>query len=364
MKILDRYILAELLGPFAFGVAAFTGILTASSVLFHLVTLMVRHGLSPLLVAEVLALRLPEMIFYTFPMSMLLAALLAFGRLSGDGEITALKAAGVSLTRMMVPVVLAAATVSGATIALNELMVPVASWRAKNLLHEATHQQKLPVAREHLFYNEMKDGRPARFFYARLFDGSRMHDVVVQEFEHDRLARIIQAKEAAPAEAGWRFDRGVIYQIDEAGDYRFTVRFDSQTVHLGEALLALSRENRAPLEMNATQLASHISQLQAAGQSGQSIRELEVQWHQKFAVPFASLVFALVGAPLGLRPNRSSGGIGLGISILVIFVYYILMFIGLALGQTGALPPVVGAWLPNVIAGGIGLFQLRRLARA
>ncbi|MNS54826.1 putative permease YjgP/YjgQ family protein [compost metagenome] len=363
MKLLDRYILSELIPPFAFGVAAFTGIMTASTVLFHLVTLMVRHGLPIGLVLEILGLRLPEMVFYTFPMSMLLASLLAFGRLSGDGEITAFKAAGVSLYRMMAPVIAFAVFVSGATIALNEVLVPAASWQAKRLLYEATHKQELPVARDHLFYNEMADGQLKRLFYARRFDGHRMQDVVVQEFEDNKLVRIVQAAEAAPTESGWRFAKGVVYQTDEAGEYRFVVKFDAQQIALGEALLALSRENRQPMEMNASELNGHIERLVATGQVGREINELRVQWHQKFAVPFASLVFALVGAPMGLRPNRSNSSIGLGVSILVIFIYYILMFVCMAMGQIGALPAVLGAWLPNVVAASIGGYLLLKQAR-
>jgi lipopolysaccharide export system permease protein len=363
VKILDRYILAELAGPFAFGVAAFTGIMTASTVLFHLVTLMVQHGLPIALVMQILALRLPEMIFYTFPMSMLLASLLAFGRLSGDGEITALKAAGVSLYRIMAPVIAFAVLVSGVTIALNEWLVPAASWHAKGLLYEATHKQQLPVARDHLFYNEMADGQLKRLFYARHFDGHRMQDVVVQEFDQNKLVRIVQAAEAAPTDDGWKFSKGVIYQTDANGEYRFTVRFDSQRINLGQALLALSRENREPMEMNATELAAHISRLTATGQRGREINQLMVQWHQKFAVPFASLVFVLVGAPMGLKPNRSSSGIGLGVSILVIFIYYILMFVCMAMGQIGAVPAIAAAWLPNVVAAGLGVAFLVTQAR-
>ena len=364
MKLLDRSVVSELSGPFLFGVGAFTAILAATTVLFHLVTLMVQHGLPVALVGEVFALRLPETAFYTFPMSMLLASLLGFGRLSADGEITAFKAAGVSLYRMAAPAIALALFVALATVALNETLVPWASHRAKQLLYAATHeQQSLPVARDHLFYHERANGELKRLFYARSFDGARMHDVVVQEFEANRLVRIVQAAEAAPTDAGWRFERGVIYQIDEAGEYRYTVRFDSQRVALDPALLALSRETRTPLELTARELAGHIGRLEAAGQTGREVNELSVQLHQKLAVPFASVVFTLLGVPLGLRPQRASAGIGLGVSILVIFGYYVLMFFGLALGQTGAVPPIVGAWLPNLSAGALGVALLVRQAR-
>lgn len=363
MKILDRYILAELAPPFAFGVAAFTAILLASTVLFHLVSLMVQHGLPPILVGQVLVLRLPEMIFYTFPMSMLLAALMAFGRLSNDGEITAFKAAGVSLYRLMAPVAGMALAVSLATIALNELLVPAAAWKAKSLLYEATHKQQLPVAREHVSYQELDGDQLKRLFYARSFDGARMNDVVVQEFEANRLVRLIQAKGAAPQPDGWSFEDGTLYQVDERGDFRYAAHFKRQHVVLGQALLALARENRLATEMNGRELATHIKRLQATGAAGRELNELRVMWHQKLAVPFACLVFALVGAPMGLAPQRGSGAIGLGLSVLVIFVYYVLMFVSMALGQTGALPAGLAAWIPNIVAASLGLFQLGRLAR-
>lgn len=364
MKLLDRYILTELGAPFAFGVGAFTGILTASTVLFELVSLMVSHGLAFGLVLEILALRLPEMIFYTFPMSMLLATLLAFGRLSGDGEITAFKAAGVSLYRILAPVLAIAVAVSALTIALDETVVPAASWQAKNLLYEALHQRRMPVSRDHVFYHEMQGDTLKRLFYARHFDGRRMDDVVVQEFEANKLVRIVQAKAAVPADHGWLFEQGTIYQIDDSGQIRYTVGFAKQRIVLGQALLALGRENRTPIEMDARELAEHIRQLESTGLTGSDLNALKVQWHQKFAVPFASLVFALVGAPMGLRPQRTSGSLGLGLSVLVIFVYYVLMFVGMALGQTGTLSPLLGAWLPDVIAGAIGAGLVVRLARA
>jgi lipopolysaccharide export system permease protein len=363
VKILDRYILQELAPPFGFGVAAFTAILLASTVLFHLVSLMVQHGLQTWLVGEILVLRLPEMIFYTFPMSMLLAALMAFGRLSNDGEITAFKAAGVSLYRLMVPVAGMALVVSLLTIALNELLVPAAAWKAKSLLYEATHKQQLPIAREHVSYQELDGDKLRRLFYARSFDGARMRDVVVQEFEDNKLVRLIQAKDAAPRPDGWSFEDGTLYQVDEHGDFRYAAHFKSQHVVLGAALLALARENRLATEMNARELAAHVKRLQATGASGRELNELRVMWHQKLAVPFACLVFALVGAPMGLAPQRGSSAIGLGLSVLVIFVYYVLMFVSMAMGQTGALPAGVAAWLPNVVAASLGLFQLRRLAR-
>ncbi|MNK55101.1 putative permease YjgP/YjgQ family protein [compost metagenome] len=364
LSIMDRYLILELLGPFLFGVAAFTAIMTATSVLFELITQMVRFGLPLSVVLEVLALRLPEMAFYTFPMSMLLASLLAFGRLSGESEITALKACGVSLFRIMAPVVVVSLMISGATVALNEFVVPHADWAAKNILYEAQHQRKMPTARENVFYQEMEDGRLKRFFYARNFDGQTMQGVLVQEFEGDRLDRIIRANHAQWKSGSWTFYDGEMYQTGDKGEYRFFVRFKEQIVALKESLLTLSQEHRTPTEMNIRELSRHINLLKESGQHGSAINELEVQLHQKLSVPFASVIFMMVGAPLGLRPNRSSSSIGLGLSILIIFVYYIIMFMFMAMGQAGHMAPWLSAWMPNLIGAAVGAGLIAQKARA
>lgn len=359
---LDAYVALELIGPFLFGVAAFTGIMTASSVLFELISLMVHFGIPMSTVLEVLALKLPEMAFYTFPMSVLLATLLAFGRLSGDSEITAMRAQGLSLFRIVVPVLVLATFVSGLTIALDEYVVPNASWQAKNVLYYAQHHERLPTRRDNVFYDEMENGQLARSFYARHFDGQRMEGVVVQEFEGDRLVRIIQAKDAYWAGNGWEFTHGTLYQVGRGGDFRYVLHFDRQIVRLKPSLMTLSTDDREPMEMNLHDLAQHIALLRQAGHSGGEINDLLVQWQQKLSIPFASLVFALVGAPLGLRNNRSSNSLGLGLSILILFVYYLGMFVFTAMGQTGALPSVLAAWMPNILAGGLGLGFLWKAA--
>ena len=364
MKLLDRYILAELLAPFGFGVTAFTAILLATTVMFHLVTLMVRHGLPGALVAEVMVLRLPETAFFTFPMAALLAALLGYGRLAGDWEITAFRAAGVSVWRLVAPALGFAIAVSAATLALNELVVPAAAYRAKALLFEATHQRAMPVSRDHLFYPEREHDQLKRFFYARHFDGQRMQDVVVQEFEQGRLVRLVQAQSASPLPDGWRFERGVIQQVDEHGEFRYTIRFAEQRIALGADLLQLGRENRSPQEMSARELAGHMDRLARTGGTAREHAELGVLWHQRLAVPFAAVVFALLGASMGIRPQRQSASVGLGVSILVIFAYYVVMFVAMALGQTQQLPPWLAAWAPNLLCGGLAAYRLRQLAQA
>ena len=101
LRLLDRYVLKELLYPFVFGIAAFSSIFIASTMLFKITQYMTKYGAPLETVARLFMYNLPEVINYTFPMSMLLAALMAFGKLSGSSEITAMKAGGVSYYRIV-----------------------------------------------------------------------------------------------------------------------------------------------------------------------------------------------------------------------------------------------------------------------
>lgn len=362
MKTLDRYLLKELGGPFLFGVGAFTSIMLASSVIFELVRMMVQYHLAFSLVVQVALLRLPGIMFYTFPMSMLLAALLAVGRLSGESEIVAMKACGISLYRILLPFILVGFIVSVLTVLLNEYLVPQTNFAAKQILLEATtKKQQVAVSSDNIIYREMDpSGQIQKLFYAAKFDGKEMKRVVVQDFEKGQMARIVVAETAQWEKDHWIFRNGHIYLLNPQGEYTQKITFREQVIAMKEEPLTLARNNKEPIDMNFSELSERIGILK---KSGEKVDQLEVQLYQKLAVPFASLVFVLVGAPLGLRPQRSSSGIGLGISIIIIFLYYVLMFISLAMGETGTLPPLVAAWLPNFAAGLVGGYLIYQKAK-
>jgi lipopolysaccharide export system permease protein len=115
--------------------------------------------------------------------------------------------------------------------------------------------------------------------------------------------------------------------------------------------------------MTLAELRSHVRHLARTGASPREVAELEVLAGQRVAVPFAAVVFTLLGAGMGIRPQRASASVGLGVSVLVLFAYYVLMFMGMAFGQTGTLAPGLAAWLPNLLCGALALWRLHALAR-
>jgi lipopolysaccharide export system permease protein len=104
-------------------------------------------------------------------------------------------------------------------------------------------------------------------------------------------------------------------------------------------------------------------QIQALKMQHIDTGKVESELYQRYTIPFASLVFALIAVPLGLQPNRTSSSIGFGLSVVIILVYYTVMTISTTLGKGGSIPPVIGAWLPNVLGTIIGLYLLRKAAR-
>ena len=165
IKTIDRYIFKELIEPFLFGLGAFTAILSASMVLFELVRAVVLRGMPLFVALQIFVYRLPNIMVYIFPMAMLLAALLAFSRLSGDSEVIAFRASGISLNRLIIPVLALGLLVSLVNLTFQEIVVPESNKAAKNLLIETTskHQPKL---QKNVFVPEMDKGVLKRIFYA------------------------------------------------------------------------------------------------------------------------------------------------------------------------------------------------------
>lgn len=360
IKIVDRYIFKELIEPFLFGLGSFTAILSASMILFELVRAVVLRGMPLLVALQIFVYRLPLIIVYIFPMAMLLAALLAFSRLSHDSEIIAFKASGVSLYRLIIPVLVLGLLVSFANLLFSEIVVPESNRAAKNLLIE-TSTKTPPKLQKNVFMPELDQGVLKRIFYAATINGDAMSNVIVQEFADGGLAQIITAKEARwqKDKNSWLFKNGIIYLIAENGEYKHLIKFDEQTIAIKYSPADFLSGDRNPDDMTIAQLKDYIALKE---KMGAETTDWKIQLNMKISIPFASLVFALLGAPLGLSPRRASSSLGLGLSILVIFFYYIVTFISMAVGETKLLFPGLAAWLPNFITGYVGWRILAKAA--
>ncbi|MBI5078851.1 LptF/LptG family permease, partial [Candidatus Saganbacteria bacterium] len=313
-KTIDRYIFKELLEPFLFGLGAFTAILASSMILFELVRAVVLHGMPLTAALQIFIYRLPGIVVYIFPMATLLAALLAFSRLSHDSEIIAFKASGISLFRLVVPALALGLIASVANLTFSEIVVPESNKAAKNLLLE-TSARRQPRLQKNVFVPELEQGALVRIFYAETMKGQTMRGVIVQEFTRGKLSQIINAEEAAweRQKNQWLFKNGTIYLIAETGEYKHLIKFKEQYVTIKYTPADFYVGDRNPDEMSIQQLRAFISLKE---KMGVDVVDFNIQLNMKMAIPFASLVFALLGVPLGISPRRTSGSLGLGLSII------------------------------------------------
>lgn len=362
MRILDKYIIKELLGPFIFGIASFSSVFIGTGTMLRIAQFVTQYGASMNSVVKLFIYSLPPIVVLTFPMSMLLAALLAFGRLSGASEITAMRSGGISFYRLATPVFIVALFVSVFAVFFNELVVPQSTIAYNTVVREEIQQNTTRKSQEHIVIKDVKGGALERLTYARKFEESTntMYAVSLQEFDGDRLVRVQNAERAIWQDNRWIMYNGIIHDLTTEGKIDRTMHFDQQNMPVIKAPSAISNEQKKAEEMTIKELKQHIKILEREYVKADNYK---VELHQRIAIPMASFIFALIGTPLGLQPNRSSSSIGLGISIIVIFIYYTIMTVTTALGQGGALPAVVAAWIPNIVGIIAGILLIRKASR-
>ena len=362
IRALDRFILNELKAPFFFGLVAFTIILVAGGLLFQMAELIIQQGVSIGIVIRLFIYYMPRLVVFTIPMSCLLAALLGFGKLSANSEIVALKSAGLSFQRIVRPVVAAAFVISICALVINESIVPMSERAAANVMKYEVLHESAPVFKAKVFLKEEGGGAVERVIYIDKMDNKtkQMENVVVEEFEGGRLARVIAAKTGEWISGSWWLTDGAVYEIKETKEVGLLFKFNRQALMLNMAPDEISANDSKPDEMTIPEL---LRAIEIRGKTGAEAGDLWMAFHLRLAVPWACLIFGILGAALGSRPQRSSSSVGLGFSVIIIFVYYVIMSFGRALGESGSLPPLLAAWVANLVFLAISVFFCLRANR-
>jgi lipopolysaccharide export system permease protein len=372
LSIMDRYAIGELIPPFLFGVGAFSAIGIALGTVFELVRQLTDNDISLAIALKVLALQLPYYFSLSLPMSVLLATLLGYSRLSSDNEITALRSCGVSLVRLIMPAIALGLLLTAATFTLDQLVVPAAHYEATLTLERALNDENT-FLRDNIIYPEFKKvKRPngdraktlIRLFYAEEFDGETMRGLTILDRSRPDFNQLILAESAQwnARDNIWDFANGIIYVIAPDGSYRNIIQFQHHQLSLPRNAIDFAKQDRDYIEMNLLQARERLEILRLSGDT-RRIRKLEIRIQQKLALPFACVAFSLLGAVLGTKPQRTSRSTGFGICVLMIFSFYVLMSVGDALGLSGALPTWAAAWMPTMCALSVAMALLVRVTR-
>ena len=357
MRILDKYILKQMLQPFFFGVAAFSTIFVASSFLFRVTQYITQYGASYGSLFRLFLCLMPEVINYTFPMSMLLASLLTMGQLSGNSEITAMRSGGLSFRRIAAPILAAGFIVSLFSVVWAEKVVPPSKTEYERIVNQEIKRDTKPRTQDHVLIKQVSKGQLVRLTYARTFDekAGMMKDITIEDWDNGNVVRIQKTPAAKWTDGAWIMENGTVTDLTGKDGVTRTMNFDKQVLPITETPKTITLDQKDPDEMTIGELKMYIGILQ---RQYMPTSKYVMEMYSRFTVPLASFFFALIGVPLGMQSQRTGASMGLGFSVVIIFVYYSIMTFMTGLGQGGVIPPLLAAIVPNLFCGVGGCWMI------
>lgn len=353
-KILDRYILKQVIEMFLMGVFVFTTIIFASDTFITLIKQIAKFGIPFKVAFIMILLNLPAVIVMTIPMGVLLATVMTLNRLSLSSEITVMRACGIGLNRIAKPIFIFAIVMALSSFYINEKIVPVMTQQSTKLALWALEQKHVPDGKENFVFKESGDnGVLKRLFYVGLSKKKTLYNVTVLDNSKEGTIQVLQAREGHTTPQGWEFEKGATYTVANDGQVLNTTLFDTSVVKFGLDLSKTENKNLAK-EKNFAQLLKYLS---SSGISQADRQIYTIELFDKIALPITTIVFVLLGVPLAITPPRVRYNRGFLFSILIIFAYYVVRALSLSFGEAGSLTPFLAAWLPNLVLTVWGTFM-------
>jgi lipopolysaccharide export system permease protein len=344
-KTLYAYIFKEIPPPFLVGMVTFTFVLLMGRFL-KLAEMVVEKGVPLGDVVWMVVYLLPSFWLFTIPMALLLAILLAFGRLSGDSEVTAMKSCGISLYGLLPPPLLFSLFAAIACFWVTVYAVPWGNGSFKSLLIQIAQASAGIAIKEKVF----NDAFPGMVIYTESMDqkGQTLGGVVIHDERDPSQPSTIFARSGVllsdPRAHSIEFhlQDGSIHRSTEGAGYRMV---DFQQYNLR---VALATGKQAPgkgeAEMNLDELLHPTREMNAKQRLS-----MQLEYHSRLALPFSCFVFTLLAMPLGIQNRRSGKAAGFSISIGVLLLYYIALSAFKMLGEKGLLTPFLACWAPNLL---------------
>ena len=359
--IIDRYVAREVLAPFAVGVGLLTFALVTGRLL-KLSDMVVNHGVSLAEVMRIIGYIMPAFLELTFPMAVLLGVLMGFGRMSSDQEMIAARACGVSLYRLAIPVMGVALMVYAVSSYFAFSLRPWANEHLREKLYELSQTRTSAGLKEKVF----NDNFPGLIVYIDQMSDvdSSLKGVMISDAQDPHQQSTIVAKRGVliPEKHGGsitlRLFDGSIFGVEAKTDATHVTSFKTYDLSVNPAE-SLGVSEQDPGEMTYSQLRKTIAAAVAAGKRDY---EAETELAGKFTVPFATMLFALLGVSLGLKPARGGHSERFGVSVALFFLYYSLMRVGETLAQRGKLNAFVAMSIPDIVFTALAFWLFYRAA--
>ena len=364
-RILDEYILREFVAMFALVLAGFV-LLMIVFTFFDLVGDILRNHIALSVVGEYLVNLTPSMLYNIAPLAVLIAALVTFSVMNRNSEIVAIKATGISLYRLIVPIVTMAAVLAVTLFLFDQYYLPQANRRQEALRNEIKGrptQTYLHPEQKWMFGPKPLPGEPGRIFYYEFFDPDRNEFANLSVFEFDpatfQLTRRIFSKRVVWSRdsAGWVFENGWVRDVQGANvtDYRTFLETSFPGIHATPDYF--KKEALQSQEMNFGQLDHYIRELQ---QSGFDTKRLSVALWHKLSYPLIAVVMAVLAIPFALSMGRRGSITGVAVAIAVSLSYIVIDNLFGAMGYVNYLPASMSAWSADVLFGLAGGYLLLR----
>jgi LPS export ABC transporter permease LptF/LPS export ABC transporter permease LptG len=363
--LLDRYIIREILPPFGLGLLLFTFILLLQQITL-LTGVLISRSADLATVLRVFANLLPSMFSVTIPMAVLLGVLLAFGRLASESEIIALRASGVSPAVMLRPVVLLSLLATSVTFYVMAYALPDANQSYRQIMFSLIVNKARTAVKPRVFADDLLPGSQLVLYVTDIPASTGLWtDIFMHDAQNPREPAVILARQGQLVIDEAR--RSIVMYLKDGSRYTWNptnpadarrLSFKEQIVPLPEdAIFPQGVLSKGDREMTIQELVDHGRELTAQGQPDRA-RQYWVELHKKFAIPLACFVFGLLGLGLSLGGKKEARSAAFGLSIAVIFIYYVLIRLGEQAGDAGRLPVIVAVWGANVILGAIAVVLL------
>jgi lipopolysaccharide export system permease protein len=353
-----------MIGPFAINMAFFTFIFLMTKIL-DITNLIVNYKINLFSVFLILVYSVPRFLSFVIPMSVMMAVLLTFLRLSSDCELDALKAGGVSIYSLMPPVL--AFSVMGMLLScfLTVYAMPWGMISMKELTFRVAASHANAGLKERTFNDSFKDV----MLYINKIDvkKKRLIDVFIEDKRSKNIVSTILAPKGKlfgePDKLVFHLQlyNGAINQVNLENRSAHSINFDTYDVSL-DFKKTLTTSKSGPKDEDEMSLVEFRQYLNTAAIKDEQYYTTLIEFHKKFSIPFACIALGILAVPLGVQSESAKRSSGLGLGLVFFLIYYLMLSAGQVFGEAGVYPPAIGMWVPNVVMGGLGLFLVVRTA--
>ena len=371
IRVVNRYLLGDFVKSFVITLVVLTFVMYVGAVV-QAIDYMSR-GISGPLILKIFALNIPFTLSFVIPMSVLTTVLLHFGRLSADGESTALKACGVSLWQMAAPILLGAVVLSGICLYINAELAPRSHFIRRQMLRDLGEEDPLALLEEGRFVRDF----PGMQIYIGKKNGGRLEDITIMQFgDKGPKAQVYADSGEVNFNRETRVMDIVLYKVrliefdkTDPSDINKQREITADRYPITADLRQMLQTRKVmpkPASMTFTQLiqgAANIRQVFPDLQEKNVPRmrtKLAVEASKRMALSLSCFSFALLAIPLGLRSHRKESSIGIGLALLLLFLFYLFIVVAESLLDRPQWRPDLIPWIPVVGSQILGTWLLYR----